>query len=82
MKRKRKGNSWCKKDLRYISNTHHVWALFGLYFKQTVKRNIIRKKMNTEYLIISKLSLYCKYNNGIEFLFVNHLNKILTDEIT
>lgn len=32
-KKKWKGNSWCKKDLRYISNTHHVWALFELYFK-------------------------------------------------
>lgn len=38
--------------------------------------------MNTEYLIMSKLSLYYKYNNGIEFLFVNYLNKILTGEIT
>lgn len=31
-------NSWCKKDLRYISNNYLVQALFGSYFKPTIKK--------------------------------------------
>lgn len=32
------GNSWCKKGLRYVSNNHHVQALFESYFKPAIKK--------------------------------------------
>lgn len=49
--KKWRGNSWCKKGLRYVSNNHHVQALFESYFKPAIKK-MIEENMKTEYLII------------------------------